>query len=556
MVGSRGYGFSLLHAAHRRSTSIAARHFTRTHFFSTRSCFGALIASTRTRIMSPTKSDMLWHSRLGIRFAPSESRRSVHLPSSVDEHFAIESGRDDEGLANEAALLGAVVADEGDADAASDLSELGNAISAIQLEETQAPPSSTFTMSKELFEAARAAAAGTPDSYWTHKLYQRLTPDGAVEKVKVHYCTDRATMEQVCRDHFVGHDILGLDLEWCTKVYRDASPRKNVSVIQLATPSNIGVFHVAVFPGNDLVSPTFQALMGNPDVKKVGVNILGDCTRLKRHLGVKVRGIFELSHLHKLVKYVAAGTPQLITRSVTPLAVQVEEHLHLPLYKGDVRTGDWLMPLSMEQIDYAASDAYAGPQLFHVLDAKRRKLDPIPPMPHPAELGLPIAYKRPSPSTAPKLEAQLSRALMPRPRTGSARTSLRLLTPALSSEASERDARVVAAEQFVLEHRGSSPSTAAPSALRAYHLWHTNQELDPDSIAKLLRDPPLKTSTVRSYILSAVSVGRLPFDKDRLRTDILSTLPPRMIYGVYWPLFKACGFQTSSGSGIAPQDAK
>ncbi|RCI08184.1 hypothetical protein L249_6244 [Ophiocordyceps polyrhachis-furcata BCC 54312] len=545
MVGSRGYGFWLLYAAHRQSTSTAARHITKAYFYSTRSRPGALIAKTRRRAMSSNRSSSLWHPSLGIRFAPNESRRSVHLPSSVD-------GRDGDGLANEAALLTAGAGDGGDADAASDLCELGNAISAIQLQDTHPPPSSTFTMSKELFEAARAAAPGTPESYWTYKLYQRMMPDGALEKVKVHYCTDRATTEQVCRDHFVGHDILGLDLEWCTKVFRDASPRKNVSVIQLATESRIGIFHVAVFPGDDLVAPTFRALIEDAAVKKVGVNILGDCTRLKRHLGVNGRGIYELSHLHKLVKYVAAGTPKLITRTVTPLSVQVEEHMHLPLYKGDtVRTSNWLMPLSMNQIEYAASDAYAGAQLFYILDAKRRKLDPTPPMPHPAELGLPIAYKEPSPSPSPKLEVQLSRVLMRRPRTASPRSSLRLLSPASSSEPKERDARVVAAEQFVLEHRSSSPSTAAPSALRAYHIWHTNQDLDPESIAKLLRDPPLKTTTVRSYILSAISVGRLPFDKDRLRTDILSTLPPKMIHGVYWPLYKACGFQTS---GLAPQD--
>jgi hypothetical protein len=38
----------------------------------------------------------------------------------------------------------------------------------------------------------------------------------------------------------------------------------------------------------------------------------------------------------------------------------------------------------------AASDAYSGIQLFHILEQHRKDLDPCPPRPYYAELGLPI----------------------------------------------------------------------------------------------------------------------------------------------------------------------
>ena len=58
--------------------------------------------------------------------------------------------------------------------------------------------------------------------------------------------------------------------------------------------------------------------------------------------------------------------------------------------KGDVRGSDWSRKLSHEQIVYAASDSYAGVQLFSILDMKRKALKPTPPLPYHAELNMPI----------------------------------------------------------------------------------------------------------------------------------------------------------------------
>ena len=130
--------------------------------------------------------------------------------------------------------------------------------------------------------------------------------------------------------------------------------------------------------------------MEDPGVSKLGVAIKADCTRLRKQLGINTQGLFELSHLYKLVKFSESKDTHLINKSLVSLAKQVQEHLHLPLFKGEVRGSDWSQSLSWEQIIYAASDPYAAVQLYYVLDAKRKRLQPTPPLPWHAELDLPI----------------------------------------------------------------------------------------------------------------------------------------------------------------------
>lgn len=75
-----------------------------------------------------------------------------------------------------------------------------------------------------------------------------------------------------------------------------------------------------------------------------------------------------------------------------------------------------------------------------------------------------------------------------------------------------------------------SPTSTTPSRiratvphLRAYHLWY-HQNLSLDYVASHLRDPPLSHSTVTGYILQAVSLERLEYDRDSMR-DMMMALP-------------------------------
>jgi hypothetical protein len=253
---------------------------------------------------------------------------------------------------------------------------------------------SSFTMSEEVFRAAKNATPGSPESFWTHTLYRGPELDGVEPKVKVHYCRSKHTTERTLQQYFLNKKVLGFDIEWQPDTHKNSGAKKNVSLIQLASEDRIGLFHVALYPKedvDDLVAPTLRTIMEDPNITKTGVAIKADCTRLRKFLKIECRGIFELSHLYKLVKFSSSKDFKLINKRLVSLSTQVQEHLHLPLYKGDeVRSSDWSQPLAMEQIVYAASDSYAGVHLFDTLEIKRRELDPTPPRPYNAEENKPI----------------------------------------------------------------------------------------------------------------------------------------------------------------------
>ena len=209
-----------------------------------------------------------------------------------------------------------------------------------------------FNMSESSFHGALKSTAKAAGSFGSHTRDESMQPDGTNKKVKVHYCRSRHTMEHVCEKYFANEPILGFDMEWVAYAKRDSGPRANVSLIQVASPSRIGLFHIAIFPKDDFVAPTFKSIMENADISKVGVNIQADCTRLRNQLGVRTQGILELSHLYKVVKYSHDSANQrLINKSCVSLANQVQDFLCLPLYKEpSVRSSDWSKCLSEKQL--------------------------------------------------------------------------------------------------------------------------------------------------------------------------------------------------------------
>ena len=184
--------------------------------------------------------------------------------------------------------------------------------------------------------------------YWQYNLYEG--PHG--EKVKIHYCTSVQQTERVAH-LFLNQEVVGFDIEWKPQASVSEGIRKNVALIQLASEERIALFHLARFPKgetiSDLLAPTLRKVLESSDITKVGVSIKGDCTRLRRFLGLDPRGLLELSHLYKLVKY-SNGDVKKINKILVSLAQQVEEHLHLPLWKGEVRNSDWSQELDYDQI--------------------------------------------------------------------------------------------------------------------------------------------------------------------------------------------------------------
>ncbi|KAL8344622.1 hypothetical protein RB601_004912 [Gaeumannomyces tritici] len=354
----------------------------------------------------------LWHSSNGIKFGLLQSQQCPHmLEHSLATHRAlhtISSGTSWEVESVESGLLQAVNEEDpvpsDQAQSASDdpLVE-GYEAAEEDFAEDEEPPATTleYKFPPEAFREAKRAATESRESYWSYTFYRG--PGG--KKVKVHYCRSRATTEQVCQ-YFLDETILGFDLEWALDANRYSGPRRNVSLIQLASPSRIALFHVALFPPNEdvtVVAPTLRRIMEDPAITKCGVSIKADCTRLRNFLKIDSRGVFELSHLFRLVKYSRTGETNLINKRLVSLAEQTLTTLGLPLYKGiDVRWSQWWKsPLQMDQILYSASDAYAAIQIYDVLEQQRQNLHPTPPRPYHVEHDLPIRLAEPDLSTDP-----------------------------------------------------------------------------------------------------------------------------------------------------------
>jgi len=213
-------------------------------------------------------------------------------------------------------------------------------------------------------------------------------PDG--KGIKIEYCRSIVESEVVART-LLQEKVLGFDMEW--KVRAAPGIKGNISLIQVACEDRVALFHIALHKGTtveELLAPSLREIIESPMITKTGVAILNaDGKRLKRFMGLAVKGFFELSHLFRLVKY-AENQPELANKGLVALATQVKERLGLPLSKGPVRCSDWTKPLSVEQITYGASDAYAGFMLFHVMNNARMRMRPTPPLPAFAELHRPI----------------------------------------------------------------------------------------------------------------------------------------------------------------------
>ncbi|KAI1820616.1 ribonuclease H-like protein [Xylaria intraflava] len=384
------------------------------------------------------------------------------------------------------------------------------------------PPVFEYKIVDDLFHAAKRSPPGSPESFWSYTQYVRTAEDGTSRRPTVHYCRSTHTMERVCQ-HFMEEKVLGFDLEWVIDSSRWDGVRKNVSLIQLASPSRVALFHLALFPKrDDMVGTSFRRIMENPEIMKVGVAIKGDATRLRKFLDIESRGLIELSHLYRLVTYSQTGEYHKINRKLVPLATQVEEYLHLPLFKGqDVRSGDWSDSLNTDQVRYSASDAYAGLQLYATLDHYRKQLDPCPPHPYHAELNKAIRLA----DGVNVLETDQEIV----DTEGDATTSVKKRrTRAVKPAERPKDSRVEIANDKAVSYRMSHPKSRATLAqLRAYYLWHC-YDLTPSAVAELLRDPPLQTNTVTKYILATLQSEKFVADGDRLHEityDIsLSTL--------------------------------
>jgi hypothetical protein len=245
-----------------------------------------------------------------------------------------------------------------------------------------------YQIPAEAYRDAVLASQKSNAAYWSHNLYK--SPEG--KPVMLFYCKTLETAERQCK-LFLNEPVLGFDLEWESHAkLGKSSIKQNVSLIQIAAEDKILLIHVACFPGEtveQLLPPSLKTILESPEIAKAGVNVSGDANRMRICFGVDMRGVFELSHMYRVVRY-GATRPKHVSFRLTKLADQVQDVLLLPLLKNEVRTSAWSKPLNGQQSAYAATDAYAGFRLYHQLDNERKRMRPTPPRPAFYETGRPL----------------------------------------------------------------------------------------------------------------------------------------------------------------------
>lgn len=247
------------------------------------------------------------------------------------------------------------------------------------IENTEAVVELTYQIPPEDFRNAVLASQKTNAAFWNAKLYKNANGKAPL----VLYCTSYDTAE-ICAKKFLNESVIGFDIEWeAWATIAKSTPKQNVSLIQIAAEDKIGLFHIALFNGDTvdkLMPPSLRAILESNNFAKAGVNIANDATRLRKCLNVDMQGLFELSHLYRVVE-LSRSDPAKVNKRLVRLAEQVQNVLGLPLKKDDVQTSSWSKKLSLEQTEYAASDAYAGFRLYHALESRRKKMAPMPPRP-------------------------------------------------------------------------------------------------------------------------------------------------------------------------------
>ncbi|GLB40022.1 putative 3'-5' exonuclease [Lyophyllum shimeji] len=275
---------------------------------------------------------------------------------------------------------------------------------------------------------------------------------------------------------------VALDIEWRVFFVRRGAPPKErrTAVVQVADTR--GLMLVVQIYGMDRFPKNLQALIENPEVPKLGVNILNDGRKLFRDYGILAKNLVELGAL------AAVADPTSETkRKIISLAKLTEKYCGKTLEKGNVRTGNWEAPLTQRQLAYAANDVHSSLMIYKRLLALAEE--------HSITLDL----------TAFRAGVEPSFSCPPVSRTAS------------TASVEEPDAE-----------SGSMAMEMRPQCLRAYRYWHDRDmamekmcvelSLKGKSGVEGTLGERLKVGTVITYIVSALQADRtLPFEIGKLR---------------------------------------
>lgn len=158
------------------------------------------------------------------------------------------------------------------------------------------------------------------------------------------------------RDHS-GRAFIGFDIEWRPSFRKGVLPGK-AAVVQICVDNSYCDVMQIIHSG---IPQSLQHLIEDSSLVKVGIGIDGDSVKLFHDHGVSIKDVEDLSDLAN--KKFGGGLKKWSLASLTETLVCKEL-----LKPNRIRLGNWeVRPLSKEQLQYAATDAYASWHLYHVL---------------------------------------------------------------------------------------------------------------------------------------------------------------------------------------------
>ncbi|CAI8598009.1 unnamed protein product [Vicia faba] len=150
---------------------------------------------------------------------------------------------------------------------------------------------------------------------------------------------------------------IGFDIEW-KPTFRKGVPAGKVAVMQICCDTSQCLVLHLIHSG---IPQNLQLLLQDSTVLKVGAGIGGDATKISRDYDISIKGVEDLS-FHANQK-LGGGLHKWGLASLT------EKLLSKQLKKPNkIRMGNWETPiLSKEQLEYAATDAFASWFLYQTI---------------------------------------------------------------------------------------------------------------------------------------------------------------------------------------------
>lgn len=154
-----------------------------------------------------------------------------------------------------------------------------------------------------------------------------------------------------------GQVVVGFDIEWKPTFRKGVLPRR-AAVMQICGDSNRCYVMQIIHSG---IPPSLQLLLEDSTISKVGVGIRSDAGKVYRDYNVSVKASEDLSNLAK--HKIGGDSQKWSLASLTEMLVFKE--LKKP---NRIRLGNWEADvLSEDQLQYAATDAFASWHLYQVL---------------------------------------------------------------------------------------------------------------------------------------------------------------------------------------------